>query len=101
MLVVAVLPFPPPPFVRSLLTLRSLPPSSAASSLNFRSVFLLCNLGPKAVVNATMARIKGDEQGGMKAVFQSEQMKKLMKRMGYTEDDMEGMDEVMKMLPAM
>ena len=98
--VVAVLPFTPPSFIQRFLTLRTLPSTVSPSSLNFRSVFLLANLGPKAVVTSTISLIKGEDgSGGMKAVFQSGQVKKLMKRMGYTEEDVEGMDEVIKMLP--
>ena len=45
--------------------------------------------------------MKGEEpgQGGMKDVINSPGMKKIMKKFGYKEEDFEGINEVLGMMP--
>ena len=60
-----------------------------------------CNVRRSSVVKKIFAKLKGEEpgQGGMKDVINSPGMKKIMKKFGYKEEDFEGINEVLGMMP--
>ena len=87
--VVAVLPFEPLPFMR-MLTKRTLGEDVLLpTACSFTFIYLLVNVGVKAVLSKMVSFGPQFEGGGMKSIINAPSTKIVMKRMGWTTKDLD------------
>jgi len=98
--VVAILPFEAPAFIRRLFIQRGLHGiAEFGAAGNYLLVSLLVNFGLKAVLNKVFEQIRGKEGGaGVSAMMTAPGTRNMLKRLGgYKDEDLDEMEGVIKM----
>lgn len=75
--------------------------SPSTHDMSWFFIYMLINFSLKSILKKFIGVLKGEDgkSGGMKDIINSPGMRKVMKRFGYKEEDFEGINEVLGMLP--